>query len=195
MPDRRDRSARDRLLDATVEAAAVHGLAKLSVGDVARAAGLSRQTLYKHFPSKGALIAEAVGREAGAMIAAVASAADAHDDPRDALEAAIVTTLRLAREHPLLDRLVNTEPEALLPLLVSSQSSVMASVSSAVEQIIERKVPGLAPDQLRQSADLLTRVLVSYGVSPPAEPPEQVAAFMADLVSYGLVTPGLLTPA
>jgi len=188
------RSARDRLLDAAVQAAAVHGLAKLSVGDVARVAGLSRQTLYKYFPSKEALVAEAVAREADTMIAAVTAAADAHDDPRDALEAAIVTTLRLTRAHPLLDRLIQTEPEALLPLLVSGEGAVMATVRAAVEQIVGRKVPDLSPDQLRQCADLLTRVLVSYGVSPPDQTPEQVASFMADLVSYGLVTPSLLAP-
>lgn len=148
----------------------------------------------KYFPSKEALVAEAVAREADTMIAAVTAAADAHDDPRDALEAAIVTTLRLTRAHPLLDRLIQTEPEALLPLLVSGEGAVMATVRAAVEQIVGRKVPDLSPDQLRQCADLLTRVLVSYGVSPPDQTPEQVASFMADLVSYGLVTPSLLAP-
>ncbi|MCX7621640.1 MAG: TetR family transcriptional regulator [Acidimicrobiales bacterium] len=188
-------SARERLLDAAVRAAAVHGLAKLSVGDVARAAGLSRQTLYKYFPSKEALIAEAVSREADAMIAEVVAAADAHDDPRDALEAAIVTTLRLARAHPLLDRLITTEPEALLPVLMSRQGPVLATVRAVVAQIVERKLPNLAPEELRHSADLLARVLLSYAMNPPEETPEQVAAFMADLVGYGLVQPDLLSSA
>ena len=46
-----------RLLDAALEAATIHGITKLSMGDVARRAGLSRQTLYRYFPSKDALIA------------------------------------------------------------------------------------------------------------------------------------------
>src|SRR3954467_7218449 len=96
-------SVRDRLLAAAGEAASIHGLHRLSVGDVAQRAGLSRQTLYKHFPNKDAIVAEAVLRECEAVAAAVAGAAAEHEDLTEALDAAIATTLRLAREHPLLD--------------------------------------------------------------------------------------------
>ena len=47
-----------RLLDAALEAATIHGITRMSMGDVARRAGLSRQTLYRYFPSKDDLINE-----------------------------------------------------------------------------------------------------------------------------------------
>lgn len=183
------RTAYDRLLDAAVEAASIHGLAKLSVGDVARQAGLSRQTLYKHFPSKDALVTAAVLREAGTMVDQIIAAADAHDDPEAALEAGILTTLRVARQHPLLDRLIRTEPEALLPLLVSDGGPVAVAVRSVVEQIIDQKLPGLSPFELRQTADMLTRLLISYTVSAPDDPPEDVARFTASVVGRATLTP------
>jgi AcrR family transcriptional regulator len=60
-----------RILDAAVEAAALHGVARLSMSDVARQAGLSRPTLYRHFPSKQELMGAAVRREAMALVGAV----------------------------------------------------------------------------------------------------------------------------
>lgn len=187
-----DATARDRLLDATVEAAATHGLARLSVGDVARQAGLSRQTLYKHFASKDALVAEAVLRESQEMVAAIVAAAEAHDDIQGALEAGILTTLLLTREHPLLDRLVRTEPEALLPLLLSDGGPVTLAVRSVIEGIVATRMPALSPLELRRTADLLSRVLISYAVSAPDDPPEVVAQFMATLLTGGILsaTPG-----
>lgn len=179
-------TVRERLLDAAVEAASLHGLTRLSVGDVAKRAGLSRQTLYKHFASKDDLVAQAVLRETGTMVEEVVEAADRYDEPRASLEAGILTTLRLAREHPLLDRLVRTEPEALLPMLVGEGGPVPMAVRSVVEQIIDRRLPGLTPVEVRRAADMLSRVLVSYVVSAPDDPPEVVAAFIAAVVTDGI---------
>lgn len=184
-------SVRDRLLDATIEAASIHGLSRLSVGDVAARAGLSRQTLYKHFPNKDALVAEAVLREAQAMVGQIVAAAESLDDPQASLEAAILLTLRLTREHPLLDRLVRTEPEALLPLLFGDGGVVAVAVRSVVEQIIGERLPDLDPVEIRRVADLLSRVLISYAVSAPDDPPEVVASFVATLVTSGLNDPAL----
>lgn len=184
-------SARDRLLDAAIEVASIHGLARLSVGDVAKRAGLSRQTLYKHFPSKDALVAETVLREAAQMVAQIVAAAEAHEDPWQSLRASILVTLQLTREHPLLDRLVRTEPEALLPLLIGEEGSVAAAVRGVVEQIITNRMPDLTALEIRRAADLLTRVLISYAVSAPDDPPEVVADFIATLVTQGIGRPAL----
>ena len=58
-----DPTVRDQVLTAAVDAASIHGIAKLSMADVARLAGLSRQTVYRHFPSKDALVAEVIASE------------------------------------------------------------------------------------------------------------------------------------
>lgn len=175
-------SIRDRILEAAVSAAADHGIARLSVGDVAKRAGLSRQTLYKHFPSKEVLVEEAVLEEAARILRQVAAVVDPIDDPRLALEAGIRESLRLTRRHPILERLIRTEPESLLPLLTTGDSSVLLVVRAAVRGIIERKFPALDADGSRRCADLIARVLVSYAVGPPDEPDEDQAEFMADLL-------------
>lgn len=180
-------SIRDRLMAAALETATIHGLAKLSVGDVARRAGLSRQTLYRYFPSKDALVAALVTDETAKLIAQVAAAAQEDDEPQAALQAALLAALRATRDHPLLDRLVRTEPETLLPLLTTEGSPVMAQVRAVVEVILTTRAPDLSdePVGLRRFADVVTRLLVSYAISAPDDPPEVVAEYVSTFLVLG----------
>ena len=176
----------DTILRAAVEAAAVHGLTRLSVADVAKRAGLSRPTLYKHFPSKDALVAAAVQREASAMADAVRTVVDGIADPRAALDAGILLALRLVRDHPLLDRVVRTEPEVLVPLLTTDASPVTGALRPPVEAMIAGKYPALDAVALRRVADVLVRLLVSYALSAPDDPPEVVASMIATVIVDGV---------
>jgi len=179
-------TAEERLLDATLEVAAVHGISRLSVGDVAKRAGLSRQTLYKHFASRDELVSRTVLREAGRMVELVIAAAALHDDPVASLEAAVLETLHLVRDHPLLDRLIATEPEALLPLLIDGQGAVLGAIRAISEQIIEERVPEATGAEAHSAADLLSRMLISYAVRSPDRPPEEVARFLSTAIVAGL---------
>lgn len=181
------RSVTDRLLDAALEVAAMHGLSRLSVGDVAKRAGLSRQTLYKHFGSREELISQTVLREAGRIVEQVIAAAETEDEPQASLERAIVETLTAVRDHPLLDRLVATEPEALLPLLIDGRSSVLDAISLICRQVLDGRLPEVAEDQTRAAADVLGRMLVSYAVRPPTDDPRVIARFLSDAIIGGLV--------
>ena len=136
-PTAADAPVPERLLDAALDVAAMHGLNRLSVGDVAKRAGLSRPTLYKHFASRDELVSQMVLREAGRIVEQVIAAAERHDDPFESLHDAILTALHLLRGHPLLDRLLATEPEALLPLLIDGRGSVLDAVHAVARQVME----------------------------------------------------------
>lgn len=180
-----------RLLDAALEAGTIHGIAKLSMGDVAQRADLSRQTLYRYFPSKEALVTAVVSAETAKLVEQVVGAAGAQDDPRASLEAGLLAALRVCRDHPLLDRLVRTEPQTLLPLLVAEDSPAMVQIRAVVGHIVAERHPAVATDPvaLRRFADVVTRLLVSYAVSAPDDSPEVVAHHLAQL----LVPDNLLT--
>lgn len=181
----------ERILQATVDAAAVHGVTRLSVLDVAKRAGLSRPTLYKHFPSKEVLVAAAVQREAATMAEVVRSVVDGIDDPQAALEAGVLAALHLVREHPLLDRVVRTEPEVLVPLLTTDASPVMGALRLPVEAMVVSKYPALDQVARRRVADLLVRLLISYALSAPDDPPDVVASMVATVLVGGV--PSLVT--
>jgi AcrR family transcriptional regulator len=185
VPDQVPDRMQDRILRAAVEAATLHGLTRLSVADVAKRAGLSRPTLYKHYPSKDALVSAAVQREAETTIGVVRAVVDPIDDPADALRAGVLTALRLVREHPLLDRIVRAEPEVLVPLLTVDDSIVMPAIRRPVEEMVGDKIPGLDDVARRRIADLLARLVVSYALSAPDDPPEVVADLLAAVVVGG----------
>lgn len=181
-------TVRERIMAAGLAVAESNGLTRLSVGDVAKQTGVSRQTVYKYFPSKEALIAAVVEHEAATLIAAVVSAAQAQDDPAAAMEAALVAALRGARDHPLLDRLLRTEPEMLLPLLTGRDSAVMNQVREITQMVIGLRLPDLDPTELHRYADIVARLLLSFAVNPPAEEPEALAASVAQFLTLGATT-------
>ena len=175
----------ERILDAAVEAASVHGIGRMSVADVATRAGLSRPSVYKRYPSKDALVAAAVGREALRVVDATRQAAAGIEDPREALAAAVATMLRLAREHPLLDRVVRTEPERPVPLFTTDDGLVLAAVRPEIEVVIAHRFPTMGPVSCRRVADMLARLLISYALNAPDDPPEVVADVLAAVIVDG----------
>lgn len=178
-------SVEDRILVAAVEAASLHGIGRMSVADVAKRAGLSRPTVYKYFPSKDVLVRAAVEREASGIVGGVLQAVEGATGPREMLAAGVLAALRLAREHPLLDRVIRTEPELLVPLLTTDDALVMSVVRQPVEAIVTANFPHLGPVVSRRLADVLARLLISYALSAPDDPPEVVAGMVADLFTRG----------
>ncbi len=180
----RDEGTRGRILQAGIEAAAIHGISRLTVGDVAKRAGVSRPTLYKHFRSKDELVSAAVEREAQYMVDAVA-VGDLPADPRAALEAGIHTVLVVTREHPLLDRLIRTEPESLLPLILEDGGAVSLKVRETIDAILRSRFDQTDEVVLRRCVDLVTRLVISYAVNAPDDPPEVVARVVSAVLVNG----------
>ncbi len=175
-----------RILDAAIATLSRHGLSRLSLEDVAREAGVSRQTLYRYFGSRDALITATILREEEAFIAAMVAAAERHREFRPALEAAIRTALTVARAHPLLDRLLETEPEALLPFLTMGQGPVLSAARPVVQRLLAERLESLTDHELARISDAATRLIVSYAISPSDDPIDDVAAGLADLIANGV---------
>jgi AcrR family transcriptional regulator len=72
MPDKathpRSLKAQDKVLCATKELLAEGGLSATTVDAIATRSGVSKATIYKHWPSRTAIAAEAFGREMAAAI-------------------------------------------------------------------------------------------------------------------------------
>jgi AcrR family transcriptional regulator len=70
----------DRILDAAMRVFRRHGFRRSSIEQAAEEAGLTRQALYHHFPSKEALFRAAIERLYEKALAAEAAAAKAAED-------------------------------------------------------------------------------------------------------------------
>ena len=115
------------------------------------------------------------------MTSAIAPVADA----REAVASAILLTLQLARQHPLLDRVVRTEPERLVPLLTTDEGLVLPVVRVPVEAVVAERFPGLDLVGRRRTADVLVRLLISFALNAPDDPPEVVADAVSRLLVDG----------
>jgi AcrR family transcriptional regulator len=175
-----------RILDATLSTMADHGVGRLSLEDVARRAGLSRQTVYRYFPSKGDLLDATVLREEQVFIANMISAAGRHKELEPALRAAIEAAMRTGQAHVLLNRLLVTEPNSLVALVTTDRGPVLSAARRALEEILARWLPRGPKARVGMAADAVARLLVSYVVNPPADPPSQVANRLAQLLVHGL---------
>jgi len=65
---RRNDAAREAILDATFDVLRDRGVDGLTIDAIAEAAAVGRQTIYRWWPSKGAVIAEAMARRARAIV-------------------------------------------------------------------------------------------------------------------------------
>lgn len=157
---------RSQILDAVLDSASRDGLHGLSVEAVAERAGVSRQTVYRHFSSRHRLIEQAILREERVFIDHMLASADGKATLADAVASAVTAALRLAREHPVLNQLLQSEPEALLPYLLLGRGPVISAAEPVVEDLVRRYRPALPTPQLGLVADMATRLLVSYVVSP-----------------------------
>lgn len=185
--DGRNHETAERILAATSAGMYDHGIARLSLEDVARRARLSRQTLYRYYASKQELIDAAILREEQEFLVAVTDAAAGASGFEEALTRAIAACLWTGRNHTLLNRLLATEPEAILPLLTTDSGPVLPAGRAAVDAVLRGYFPAAPDRSLAWAADAVARTLISYIINPPAEPVEEVATRLTALLEPGLV--------
>jgi AcrR family transcriptional regulator len=174
-----------RILDAAFEAVARFGLSRLTVDDVARLAGVSRQTVYRYFDSKDALILALVAREEEALLEGVRAAHREAPSLREAIRRSVLFCLRAAREHPLLDRLLASEPEVLLPYLTTRSGGLIERARRTLEALVAER-DDVRPELAPRAADVAVRAIVSYTLTPSDEPPERIAREVARILTAAL---------
>jgi AcrR family transcriptional regulator len=176
---------RDRILDAAFEAVATYGLSRFTTQDVARLAGLSRQSVYRYFASKDELIQALVAREEELLLEGVRAVHARHDRLEDAMREATLFCLRTARDHPLLGRLLAMEPELLLPYLTTRGGGVVARATEVLETLAAGR-DGIRTDLVHRTADVAVRAIVSYALTPSEDDPEDIARELAHIMATAL---------
>jgi len=97
---------RDQLAEATLAVLADHGLRGLSIAAVARRVGLAPSAIYRHFPSKDAMLDAVLDRMRERLHGAIAAARAETDDPVDALRRLLARHMQLIRRNRALPRIV-----------------------------------------------------------------------------------------
>ncbi|GHH64505.1 TetR family transcriptional regulator [Streptosporangium violaceochromogenes] len=157
--------AADPVLDAAREVVLAVGVRRTTLTEVARRAGLSRMTIYRRWPDVRGLVADLMTREWTRVAGRFAT-----EEP----VAAAVATVRALRGHPLWRKIVEVDPELLLPYLLrrrgSSHEAMLALVEAAVARGQER------------------------GTVRPGDPARLAGAVMLTAQSFLLSGPTMLVP-
>ncbi|MCW2903402.1 MAG: putative TetR-family transcriptional regulator [Streptosporangiaceae bacterium] len=133
--NRHKRTDHDTVLDAARDSVLAVGVRRTTLTDVARRAGVSRMTLYRRWPDVRTLVADLMTREWTAVAAAVAPPGDGRP-VRAAMVESLVQGARAFREHPLLRKIVDVDPELLLPYLLDRRGASQETFLELLEATI-----------------------------------------------------------
>ncbi len=181
---------RQRLVVAAYACVARHGMAKTTVEDIGREAGVSRATVYRYFPGgRDELLQAAVAH--GVAEFAVRLYEQIQDAPslEQVMERGILFAHRAIVEHEVLQRIMETEPELLLPQLTVEGNQVRAAVAAFLLPYLRAHGVASGVDHT-EAADFLARMIMSYMTSPgrwDLDDPTQVSELVRAELLAGIV--------
>jgi AcrR family transcriptional regulator len=161
----------DAVLDAARDCVLAVGVRRTTLTDVARRAGVSRMTLYRRWPDVRTLVGDLMTREWVAVATSVPRDTESDPSPaghvRTRLVDSLVTGVRAFRAHPLLRKIVEVDPELLLPYVLdrvgASQEAFLELFETALRN--GHADGSIRPDHPVRQARALLLVAQSFALS------------------------------
>jgi AcrR family transcriptional regulator len=153
-----DREIPEPILAATRASVLAVGVRRTTLTDVARRAGVSRMTLYRIVPDVTTLILAVMAAEFAALLDAAESTAGRRRSARARIVATVVEVARRLPDEPLFRRVVDVDPELLLPYLTERVGSTQQLAAAHVRRMLEE---GTADGSVRRTdVDVLALTMV-----------------------------------
>lgn len=152
----------DAYLDAARDCILDVGWRRTTLTEVARRAGVSRMTMYRAWPDMGSLLGDLMTRE-WVGIAAATRVAAADTTTPDGIAAAALATVRALRDNELFVRIVELDPDLMLPYLLARRGR---SQEALIEILAAEVASGQAAGAIRAGDPVLlarSLVLAAHG--------------------------------
>ncbi|GAA3388739.1 TetR/AcrR family transcriptional regulator [Cryptosporangium minutisporangium] len=186
-----DGDTAERLLDATERLMKQIGIGKTSMADVARAANVSRGTLYRYFDSRETLLDALSQRTTDRFFADAAAAMDASTGLAEQVGKFSETMIRAL--HPGPDQFGNSRT-AMIRMLITQSPQALRRTSKFLRPYIQA---ALERGEVRTDLDVddasewLARMLLSFtvfqtSIAYEADDPESVSSFVQRYAIDGL---------
>jgi AcrR family transcriptional regulator len=160
----------DRILAAAIEQVEDFGVRRFTIDDVARRVGLSRVTIYRYFPKKDRLIEAVILHELRRFLRDIDRAVTPYETLEERLVEGFVFALTFLRRHRLLNRLLRTEPELILPALTVNASPILAAAREFISRYsrgeAERGGLPLTDEDIEGTSEMLARAVLSFVLTP-----------------------------
>lgn len=176
------------------------GLRRTSLAEVARRAGVSRMTLYRQYGDLDAIVSALLTAEFTATFERVQAAVAALPSARDRLVEATAQVVVAIAHHPLYQRVLDVDPELLLPLIVDRVGSTQRIALELTAELIRagQRDGSIRPVEATLAAHVLGVALQSFVFSARViereHPPEQVRREIRRLL-HGYLAPDPLAGA
>jgi len=168
-----DEEADARILAAASKAIDTHG-ADISIADVARTLGVTRQTVYRYFPGTDALRAAAATNAAASYLDRLADHLAGITDPAEAVVEGIATTLEWLPGDKHMGLLLGPDRAGAFSADVTSDIAVRLARTMLGRFDVDWVGIGFSKDDLDELAEHLRRVVQSF-VIDPGRPPRRAA--------------------
>lgn len=158
-----------RVLDAAYEEFSLVGIRRTTMEDVARRAGVSRVTVYRHVANKEALVEQVLRREFQRQAVQYLTEVQEAESAVDRIVHGYLSTLRAVRSNPLLSKLLDVELDELVASMADSADHVLSLGRIFVAHLlrIEQAAGEISADiDVDVVADLMVRVAVSFVLIP-----------------------------
>ncbi|MFY9614639.1 MAG: TetR family transcriptional regulator [Candidatus Dormiibacterota bacterium] len=163
----------DRILDSALAQYETWGVRRTTVEDVARRAGVSRVTIYRRFGKSEGLAQAVLLREENRFFGELGRALERYRSPVSMLAEGFAFTLQYLRRHSLLNRLITSEPDVILPYLTTRAGPALATARRYIAAGL-RPSPRVAGRRTRRwnlaeaevLAEVFSRMLLSFLLTP-----------------------------
>ena len=153
----------DEVLDAARECVLAVGFRRTTFSDVARRAGVSRMTLYRRFPDLETLLSALMTREFGRVVEEARTAGSDAGSTRARAVAIVTLAARRLHADPLFDRLLDVDPELLLPYVTVRLGGMQRMAVAGMADVLAARdgsVRDADPEQLARGVELIARGFV-----------------------------------
>ena len=163
-PPSDESEARTRLCDATLRCVARMGLPKTSMSDIAKNAGVTRPTLYKHFNNKTAAFIAAIDAAALEFAHSVAKHVSRFDTIEERIIEMILFVVKEFPRHKYLSLVLNPECSVVLGERAFSEERPLELSRIAIAPVVELRTD-LRPEG-EEIAEVMSRLAISLILFP-----------------------------
>jgi AcrR family transcriptional regulator len=164
-----DDEAVARILAAANEAIDNRG-ADFSIADVARTLGVTRQTVYRYFPSTDALLLTAATQSATGFLDRLAAHLSPSTDPVEVITEGIATTLEWLPTDKHIGLLLGRDRRNRFTAEVTSELALEFANAMLRRFDIDWAAAGLTDDDLTELGEHVLRIIQSFVIDPGRPP-------------------------
>lgn len=164
------------ILAAATDEFSTVGARRANIDEVAKAAGVSRSTLYRRFPNKDSLLL-AVANDAFEKGLARLESEVTGLGPADAVVAAFTVGAEMVQTDPLLRRIVLEDAELRTITATTMSGLFIEMVTARIATTLRRAGAQMPDEELAEAVELHVRLVISLLEVPHPEPERQTVEY------------------